>query len=328
MIYLNKLTKDTTIYEARPASNTGLDAILEIGKENEGTASMRSLLHFDVPVNVTGSAKYELTLHVARAAYLKVGQQIEVCVVNQEWSEGQGYLHMTPVYDPDGATWNQSNTGGPWASGSFTPMVTATLGLVTPLFDGDISINIKPIIDYWASGVPNRGILIKFPDADEADPSNHGFVRVFSRQTHTIYRPNMVTKWDDQIYTPGPNPFPTNAIMVFAKPNISYKVGEVAKIEVGIREKYPQKTFTQVHERYTGNKHLPETSYFSIIDDMSETVIIPFSNESKISSVDDVNFFKFHVEHMYPHRYYRIMIKVKRGDDEQIFDNSTIFSVK
>ncbi|MBW3545719.1 MAG: hypothetical protein KY428_09015, partial [Bacteroidetes bacterium] len=115
---------------------------------------------------------------------------------------------------------------------------------------------------------------------------------------------------------------------VTAMVNPSYLQGEVVRADVFVRERYPQKTFNTVHTRYGGDKHLPPTSYYSIVDTLSGTTIIPFSEESKISSEGDKNYFTFKIQNMHPLRYYRVLIKVVHDGQEEIFDNNTSFLVK
>lgn len=322
--------KDATIYKNDPNKNSGHDEIIEIGKTADGFYPIRSLLYFDIPSNLPSSTNFELVLRIANSETLKVDQQIELWNVKQEWSEGSGYYYQELVSDSNGVTWNKNKPNESWESGSFGgslvgPVISGSLSY--PL--DDITIDMTNYVKLWLSGsIENNGILLKFPTFDENDVDNKGNIKIFSNNTHTIYRPTLVAKWDDQVYITGSNHWPVNNMKVNASVKPSYRVNEVVKVLVYTREAYPQKTFTNVLNRYSGNNYLPSSSYYSIIDDLSGTTIIPFSDSSKISVNGNENFFTFEVKNMYPLRYYRIMIKIEHDGIVEIFDNNTLFSVK
>lgn len=326
-------TRDVSLYEQYPNRNTGLDEILEIGKTDEGRYAVRSLLYFELPDVIPTGSKFDLVCHVAYAERIKRAQEVEICQMSQSWEEGSGYYHQDLLNSEDGATWTQSNDTDSWNSGSggeafLGTSLTSSLPLQNGFVSQDFTFDVTDIVDAWISGSENHGIAIKFPDVDESDTNNEGNIKIFSNQTHTIYKPSLVMKWDDQVYVTGSNAWPEKNLKVSAIVNPSYRQDELVRVDVHVREKYPQKTFATVLDRYSADRYLPDTSYYSIVDDLSGTVIIPFSDESKISSDGNYSYFSFYTQKMYPLRYYRILIKVVHDDVEEIFDNNTLFLVK
>lgn len=322
--------QDATLYQEFPNRNTGFDEILEIGKTNEGRDSVRTLIQFDIPETIPYDAKYDLILYLADAEKVKRGQKVELWNVSQSWEEGTGYFYQEEMSSGDGVTWNHATKDERWTSGSeggsrVDPHVSESLGY--PL--KDITIDVTDTVREWISGsVTNNGLVIQFPNDDESDVYNEGNLKMFSSQTHTIYKPTLVAKWDDQLYVTGSNAWPTGSMKVKAAVKTEYKQGETVRVDVGVREKYPLKTFDNILSRYSGDKYLPSSSYYSIVDDLSGTTIIPFSEESKISTNGNQSYFTFKVQNMYPLRYYRVLVKVERDGLEEIFDENILFKVK
>lgn len=320
--------KDTTLYEEHPNRNTGFDEVLEVGKTNEGRDSVRFLIQFDTPNNIPVDANYDLVLYISNAERVSRNQKLEVWPVSQSWDEGTGYFYQEVISNGDGATWSSSFSGsGFWNGGTVIGSTPLTSSLPYPV--ADVSIDVTDIVHQWISGtISNNGLLIKFPTEDEGDLTNKGNIKFFSYQTHTIFKPALVAKWDDQTYITGSQSWPTSSL--FVKPIIEpvYRENELVRVELSVRERYPQKTFDNVFTRYDGNHYLPSSSYFSIVDDLSGTTIIPFSEESKISTDGNRSYFTFRVQNMYPLRYYRILVKVNHDGLEEVFDDNTVFLVK
>jgi hypothetical protein len=305
-------SKDASVYQSEPTKNTGFDEILEVGKTDEGRYAARSLLQFDIPDSIPENATFDLVLHVANASRVNRNQVIEIYPLDEDWIEGTGYFYQTVIGNNDGVTWQD---------GVAVINTPVTHSLVYPI--KDLNINISSLVQSWISA-SNFGLVIQFPNVDEANTSNFGNLKFFSGQTHTIYRPTLVAKWNDQIYESGSSPAPTSSLKVQALPKSVYYQSEIAVVDVLAGELYPQKTFATQFTRNNGEHYLPQDSFFSIIDEQSGTTIIPFSDESRISVSGNRNYFSFRLNCLYPRRFYRILIKV----GNQIFDNNTIFTVK
>jgi hypothetical protein len=193
----------------------------------------------------------------------------------------------------------------------------------------DIVINITTMVQNWISGTfSNNGLVCKFPDIQESSSIDQGNLKFFSRNTHTIYIPQLITKWDDQIFITGSlTGSVVNPAVIPYNVQSQYKQLESSRIDFIVREKFPLKTFDTVFSRYAGVMYLPTSSFYSIIDDQTGTVVIPFDNYSKISTDTSGSFIIFNVQNMYPLRYYRLLVKTIINNQSQIHDNNIIFKV-
>jgi hypothetical protein len=344
-------TQDASIYEEYSWRNTGLDEILEVGKNESGTKRVRSLISFDstnisrsfVEGKIPSGTRFDLNLFVARSDDLRNNQQLFVQAASQSWVEGTGYFYQntnipyTASRDPsggyfetDGTTWKNRQNGLAWAStGSQGIGTIISKSIESPV--KDMSIDVTEIVLAWVSGtIPNNGFLLTFDPTAEIDNKNSGNIRFFSRNSHTIHLPTLSAKWDNQIYLTGSMSASNASDVVILPRNLKpkYKTGERARIVLSVRERYPQKTFDTIYSAYSGSKRLPATSYFSIVDQQSNTVVVPFDEFSKISCDGTANYFDFKVQSMYMGRYYKLMFKVVDGEFEHIIDNGYIFSVE
>lgn len=344
-------TQDASLYEEYRWKNTGLDEILEIGKNETGTKRVRSLLQFDVASishsfavgTIPSGTRFELNLYVARADDLKMGQQIWIQAVSESWVEGTGYFYQntnipyTSSRDPsggyfenDGTTWINRESGSSWnvtGSEGVGNILSASIG--SPV--KDMSIDVTDIILTWVSGtIPNNGFLLRFDDASESDTKNAGNIRFFSRNSHTVHLPVLAAKWDNQLYLTGSISASNPADVVVLPRNLKprYKVNEMVRVTLSVRERYPTRTFDTIYSAYAGNNRLPITSYYSVVDQQSNVVIIPFDEYSKISCDGLVNYFDFKIQSMYPGRYYKLLFKVVDGGFEHIIDDGYIFTVE
>jgi hypothetical protein len=301
--------KDASVYEAHPRKNSGFDEILEIGKTNEGRYAARSLLQFNLPTTLP-ICKFELILKVANASKINKTQSLVLFPMSSSWEEGSGYSYQNIVNEEEGVTWLD-----------VSPVLTMPFVHTLEYPISDISLDVTDFI--VGLGSNNNGFIIQFPTEDESDISNKGLLSIFSKQTHTIHGPMLVAKWEDSVFSPTGSVIQENLkISILAKP--IYRVGEMVTIEVAASERYPLKTFSTIFSRFSASYPLPSESYFSIVDEQTGVVLIPFSPESRLSVVGNKNSFKFAIQGMFPRRYYRILIKV----NDEIFDNNTIFTVK
>jgi hypothetical protein len=331
MRYFYLPVRDASIYSNVPRRNTGLDEILEVGKMNSGSAIARALLDFDVTAlsAVPGNAEYDLVLYVANAKDLWVQQSLHFAPVSQSWNEGTGYYYQDVVQFNDGVTWNQRVSGSSWAitgSAYSTPILSASAA--NPFTQ--MTIDVTSFVRAWISGsYPATGIVVKFPDADETNLSNKGNVKFFSKDTHTIYRPVLVAKWDDATYATGSlSAAPAAELSIIPIVKAVVKTDEMVRIDLAVRERYPQKTFANQFTLYNGDNYLPTSSYYSIVDVQSNVEIVPFSDQSKISCSPSGSFFRFKVQNMYPLRFYQVRIKVDRGSgDVEFYDCKPFFKV-
>jgi hypothetical protein len=331
MRYLFFPAKDAAVYETAPDTNTGLDEILEVGKTDDGRKIVRSLLQFDLSNTIVPlSASYDLVLYIANADRLKAMQGVVVCPLSQSWEEGTGYFYQTIKTSDDGATWTQNISGSFWASGSAGG---STINLFASssinVIDGLVSVDVTPLVTAWISGSDNNGLMVRFPVSDELDNTNQGNVKFFSNNSHTIYKPTLVARWNDQVYTTGSQAWPTSSLTVIPSTlAAAYRTNELVRVDLAVREKYPVKTFVSSSLLYSGDHFLPSSSYFSIVDEQSGTTLIPFGDDSRVHTVANTSYFTFRIQNMYPRRYYRVIIKVDHNGYSEVFDNNSIFTVR
>jgi hypothetical protein len=79
---------------------------------------------------------------------------------------------------------------------------------------------------------------------------------------------------------------------------------------------------------YTSPKYLPQTSYYSIKDVKSDTVVVDFdTNYTKISADTQGSYFDVYMNGLEPERYYKLLIKTVISGSTLVFDNEYFFKV-
>lgn len=337
-------SKDTTLYQAFPTNNAGVDEILEIGKlvnsevvePSYATASARSLLYFDLPTTATvnANADYYLNLRLANANDVQRNQTILIYPVSRSWAEGSGFFYQNVQNVNDGATWRQyqpsvswSNAGGDFLTNSTSASITLS---AYPLQDIRVNVTniIRPIV---SQSLQNTfyGLLLKFPDADEANPENKGNIKVFSSQTHTVHLPTLEVAWNSQVFTPGtllPIPSTMNVKIATSDLQETYAKGDVARISLVTRDQYPLKSFDSTL-RYKNKYYLPSASYYSITDVQANTDIVPFDSYSRIDCDSNGSYITLDTTPLYAGRFYSIKLKITSGSYTKTIDPKIQFSI-
>jgi hypothetical protein len=345
-------SKDASIYLQQPNQNTGLDEILEVSKTYYGNLKdiSRSFIKFDlnslsssiVSGDITMSSA-ELILHEAESSEIPLSYTIYVHPVSQSWEMGIGTRF--DEISGDGITWNSKSTGVNWlAADSFSLDSTGsyngrggtwyTASQSTQSFEyqtSDLLIDVKNTIEVWLSGsLPNNGFIIKHDSSFENDTNDYGQLKFFSKETNTIYQPKIRIAWDDSTFETGSLPELTSddIHVTFKRLKTRYKVGSKPEIRVFGREKYPLKTYTNLYS-YNDLKYLPSTTYYQIKDVVTDEVVIPFGEYSKVSCNGNGNFFKLNLHNWETNREYYIEIKVDRdGVVEYFSDKDLTFLVE
>jgi hypothetical protein len=374
--------QDSTLYEAAPDTNTGLDEILEIGKRigTDGNVAQlsRSLIKFDIneinniiaKYNISlANCKFILQLYTTHAKNLPADYTIEANVVGQSWVNGTGFENSTPV-KTDGVTWNNPDLTNNWISGSEQVNIPGTSLYIAGAGTGgnwlyqsgsgmfntssfnssyfyqpgletaepfsyrptDINMDVTDAIKLWISGsnnveIENNGFILKFSDSDEQDINKQGYIRFFSRETHTIYVPRLTMYWDDSSYTTDLPQINHESFSVYTKLNSEYRDTDIVKIRLYGRDKYPRKSPLNLYPIQTV-KRLPATVYYSIRDAATDEVIIPYDNiYTKVSCDSTSNFITIDFNGFMPERYYRLEFKIVDGVLEQRIDDKYYFKV-
>jgi hypothetical protein len=363
-------TKDATIYSRYPSKNTGLDEILDVSIEDAqdsgNTQANRFLVQFsqteitDVLTNKVGNFNWSASF-LAYLAYgdgLNIDTTLEFYPISQSWDMGTGKYAYSPEYT-NGVSWTYrgaSNTT-PWATSNFTQYVTASysssvgggtwytgssnLGIVPTVTasqtfsyfdDFDINVNVTNIVKAWTSSlIQNNGIIVKqaaeFIDSREYN----NILRYFSRDTHTIYPPQLEIKWRDYTFNTASSGLTIlNALPVFVdvneNPGIFYPES-VNRFRVNARPEYPARTY-QTSSYYTTNHYLPTSSYYAVKDLDTNEFVINFDEQfTQLSADNQSSYFDLYMSGLQPERYYTILIKTTIDGSTLIFDNNYSFKI-
>lgn len=238
-----------------------------------------------------------------------------------------------------GGSWLEEITGtnGVFDLSLFNQSFFAQGGITTTqggtLQPTDINIDVTQAVQMWISGsggheIPNNGFLLKMPDSEEQDASTAGYIRYFSRETHTIYVPKLVLYWDASTFNNGLlTPANIESFTIYTNTKACYKDTEIAKIRVYSRDKYPRKSPTNLFP-YEAIKYLPQTTYYTVVDAATDETIIPYDDiYTKVSCDETSNFIYLDMNGFMPERYYRLQIKITDGFTEQYIDDQIYFKV-
>ena len=313
-----------------------------------------SLAKFNKSVN---DCKFILRLYTTHAKNLASEYSVYAKLVGQSWVNGTGFQTGLTI---DGASWSGSQSGSAWISSSQNVQIgTSTLyvsgsgrggswmfqsasggstaGLIASesfsYRTTDINMNVTDCIKVWLSGsggatIPNYGFLLQYADSDEANDNVTGYVRFFSRDTHTIYVPQLLAYWDDSTFVTGSlTSVNLESYVIYTNIKSQYKDTEISKIRIYTRDKYPQKSPTNLFP-YETVKFLPATTYYAVFDALTDEAIIPYDDiYNKVSCDSTSNFIYLDMNGFMPERYYRLELKIKDGFTEQYVSDQIYFKV-
>ena len=336
-----------------------------LGTDGSTLLKSRAAIKFDMSEISASLSKYSKTvndckfvfqLYTDQAKNLPADYTIAVKMLGQDWINGTGYLNEATT---DGVCWDTPASGSSWISGSqqieigtsdlyisgsgeggnylyYSGSSTAPVLVTSESFSyrtTDLNIDVTNQIKIWLSGsnnnsIPNYGFLIQYSDADEANSAVSGYVRFFSRDTHTIYVPRITMYWDNSAFTTGSmSAANLESYVVYTNVKPSYKDTEISKIRIYARDKYPQKSPTNLFPIETV-KYLPSASYYSVLDAATDEVIIPYDNiYTKLSCDSTSNYIYVDMNGFMPERYYRLQLKIVDGFTEQYIDDQIYFKV-
>jgi len=362
-------TKDATIYSLYPSRNTGLDEIIESSLSVNNASALpqtsRFLVQFsDSEINdiinnkISGSNwKAYFKGYVAELNGLNLDTQLEFYPVFGSWNMGTGKYNYSPEYQ-NGVSWGWRSYSGSnaWIIAGFPANVTAsysgTLGggnwyysssntTVLPIFStqsftyadsGDINTNITNMVKAWYSGsIVNNGFIAKQAVEFIYNESYENKMQFFSRDTHTIYPPQLEFRWRDYIFNTGSS---TNTILTTTNatvaldenPGIFYPES-INKFRVNSRPTYPARSF-QTASYFTKNYYLPTSSYYSIKDLDTNEVVIDFDDQyTQLSADNQSSYFTLYMNGLEPERYYKILIKSIINGSTIVFDNDYYFKI-
>lgn len=351
MYYFVTASKDSTIYLQQPGQNTGRDEILEISKIYYGNLKdiSRSLIKFDTsPLSqsiATGEvtmSSAELILTECESSEIANEYTLYAYPVSQSWDVGIGTRFDTIT--TDGVSWNTRKTSTNWlvgsasleSSGSYNGKggMWYTGSVASQVFNdesSDIIMDVSQSLSSWIGGsIPNEGFILKHDSSKENDTVDYGQLKFFSRETNTIYQPKVRIGWDDSIFVTGSLTALTadDIHITFKRLKTRYKVGSKPEIRVFGREKYPLKTYANEYA-YTDVYYLPNSSYYQVKDRITDEVIVPFGDYTKLSCDSNGNYFKLNLTNWEYNRDYYIEIKIDRdGVIEYFEDKDLTFTIE
>lgn len=348
--------KDSTIYSYNETKNTGKDPILEIGKtflsaSSEISSSVsRVLLEFDtnfisqsISNNNITNPKYFLNLRVADSKNIRENNTLYIYAVSESWVDGVGQYSDYPSID-NGVSWKyrDGEVTSSWAISGSTYVSSSELSAnIWPtqslynsygnfVYDAlDLKIDVSSIVDNWVSGsLNNYGFLIKRSTSEENDNLNYGVLQFYSLNTHTIYSPQIEVKWDDYTFNTGSlTELSASDMIVYANSLESkYSINSRPQIRINSRIKYPLKSYSNTNT-FVSNKFL-SSSYYSIEDEVTNEVIVPFDDYTKVSTDSNGNFINLRFDGYNADRFYRIKIKYVSGSIQNVYDIGTFKLIK
>jgi hypothetical protein len=341
-------SKDSTIYLQQPDQNAGLDEMLEVSKIYYGNIKdvSRILLKFDIDTLSQSIQTGDVTMSyvdlILREAQSNTSGEIPtefniyVNPVAVDWDMGIGTRF--DKISSQGVTWNNSGTGIDWPSASIELGITGSYNgrggvwyTASEAVYGyeytttDLLLDVRDIVTQWISGsIDNNGFILKFDSALENDTIEYGVIKYFSKETNTIYQPKLRVGWDDSVFQTGSlTELTADDIHIsYKRLKNTYKVGSIAKIKVFGREMYPLKNYSNLYG-YNDVRYLPETTYYQVKDAITDEIIIPYGECSKVSCDGDGNYFNINFNNWEVNRNYYFELKVIRDGVVEYFSNKT-----
>jgi len=343
---------DASIYLQQPEQNAGRDEILEVGKLYYGSSKdiARTLIKFDVAnMGIPSGSIVYLNLKSSQAEEIPLEYTIHANAVSQSWSMGTGtkFDNITS----DGVSWKYRNGVDTWqdnvtaGTAVFTPGTTGSANAEGGTWytasqasqsynyeDADIRINVTGIVNRWLSGsIPNNGFIIHHGLENEENTLDYGVLKFFSKETGTIYEPKLEVVWNDTSVVTG-SLLPVNGSaeddykIVITNLKTEYTKDSRIKIRIKGRDMFPLKSFSTTFE-YDQSKYLPTTSYYQLEDYITNDVIFPFGEYTKISCDNTSNYFILDLNTLPLYRTYRLKLKIIDGEISTIIDDKLTFQI-
>ena len=197
----------------------------------------------------------------------------------------------------------------------------------------DITVNVNPIINVWASDtIPNNGFIIKLSDESEFNPSQYvqPVLKYYSVDTNTIYPPQLEFRWRDysSILLPSSSIVNTTDLKMSLAENPGvFNPDSINRFYINVSPLYPARVY-QTSSLFTNLNYLPTSSYYAVKDLETNEFIINFDEQyTQISSDSKGNYFDIYMSGLEPERYYKILIKTMINGSILIFDDDYYFKV-
>lgn len=364
MIWSTPALKDSTIYEFDQYRNTGLDPILELYKQGDNSTNdlkeSRIAIQFDLSdlQNILQSnsvsindIQVNLKLYAVQEFELPNSYSIEAKALAHSWENGNGYKYYPASSGVStlgsGINWSETNGlgstewvdvnlpgtahvytntegGGKWYTGS---VASQSFSYKSSDF---VNLNVTDIVKSWyLNEIENNGFLVTFKYS-EISASNwpNTLIQFYSAETHTVYEPQLYVQWNSSsVYSTGSYDVATidESPIVFVRSFKSeYQVDSKIRIWLGARPKSPRPSFSQ-NSVFSLLKSLPENSFYQIKDAHTDQILIPYSDFTKISTVEGMSYFDLYTTMLYPERFYKFEVKIDFEGVSEYYKNNEFF---
>ena len=304
---------------------------------------------------ISGSTwQSNLRVFIANVEGLSNTSSIAINALAEDWSMGTGhYLDSPEINNGASWVWKDYSGGTKWTTSSFTSGTTGSYNLTNnPSSSGggvwytgsqasqsfgfysdlDLNSNVTSIVTRWYSGsFNNYGFIVRQTQSQEFvnDTNVQVTLKYFSRDTHTIYPPQLEFKWNDFTYSTGSltvlNTTPA-MVSLDQNPGVFYS-SSINIFRVNARPEYPTKVW-QTSSVYTQNYALPTASYYAVKDLDTDEYVIDFDSVyTKLSCDSNGSYFTIYMNGLEPERYYKILIQSMINNNIIVFDENYIFKV-
>ena len=256
------------------------------------------------------------------------------CCWKNTLSQNEGTWNInTPSSGITGSDPSGQGGGGSWYTASATtPQNSQSFDYYSSL---DLNVDVTQIVTNWSSSLfTNYGFIVRQSESQEFvnNVNSQTELKFFSRDTNTIYPPQLEIKWDDFTWDTGSSSTTelttTEALLSLTNNKSEYYPEEVAKLKVNAIEKYPPRTFL-TSSGYTKNFYLPSgSSLYAIKDSKTNEYVIDFDSDyTKISADENGSYFNIYMNGLEPERYYTALVQITINGETKVFDSDLDFKV-
>lgn len=307
-------SKDSTIYEYDKDKNVGSDEILELDREDGEEA--RALIKFrldDIQDFIVGSVadtEAVLRLWTTEATNLPFEYDLACYPLTASWTRGVG--REPNNLETEGVTWNKRGPSQ-WMFPGADFDVTVEGRQSFSHEPADAEIDVTELFSYWVvDGNDNNGLIV----IRENDTTRSSELKFFGTLTHTIYPPELVVRYDDSVFAPtaeqeelGPlDPELQEVQVQLRSRKPKYAPDGIKRFRVVARDKYQKQQFAEEIEAPT-QRYLDGDLKYEIRDALNEKVLVPFSEESKLSFGESGYYFDIDLRNVQPHRHYDLTFR-------------------
>ena len=196
-------------------------------------------------------------------------------------------------------------------------------------------MDVTNIVNKWLTNdISNYGFILRQTKNAETNTGDSLNLKFFAKDTHTVYAPRLECVWKD-VSSTGATLTTTNVtssggpILYFKNIEEKYPEGSQVQFRLGIRSKYPTRTY-QTASYYTTNEKLPDNSAsYAVCDAVTGETLLDYNDTyTAISNDKQGSYFTYWMNALSPERYYKFKIRAKYDNGIiKYFDNGYYFKV-